>query len=387
MIRELAITMAYINLVGCTAPQSDQAGVADSAGIRIVTGPPDDLSASWRVVEVTRLGENDPEHPLSLVAHPEVIGADLTGRVVLYNELAERVEVYSPGGQLLGARGRKGGGPGEYQFPGTLTVDPDGSISLVDYGKNAIIAFDAVGNVLPQRSFATLAYPYGGIRFWGDTAILQTREATADGPVHTLRLVAPGVDTVLMTLVTATLGQAQFQCPGFTITLSGAEVLFAPELTWVVAGRTLIAAAQDRYEVRVFRGAKRSLIIRRPFAKRPVEAEHVSLLYPDGRVVGRAPCRKQAPELAAKFGVASLLPVLGRVASAPDGSVWVERYALPGDEQVMDIFSPEGVYFGTITGAGFPVGFVKGGRFVGLEWDQETGAHRVSVYRLAPPPW
>jgi len=217
-------------LLGCARPSRDPpAGLVDSAGVTIASGPLTDRAAPWRVTSLQRLAPDDADSPLHLVRVPTFVAVDSAGRIFVHNEATEQIEVYNQGGQFLATRGRKGGGPGEYQYVGSLDVRPDGTLLVVDDGKTAIVSFGPDGAVLPQRSFAALGYAYGGIAYLGDTAVFYGRERDADGrPVHAIRWVAADRDTTLATLRPATLGQAKFQCPTSTLTLNGSELLFTP---------------------------------------------------------------------------------------------------------------------------------------------------------------
>jgi hypothetical protein len=223
----------------------------------------------------------------------------------------------------------------------------------------------------------------------GDTAVFYGRERDAEGrPVHALRWITPERDTTLATLRPATLGQAKFQCPASTLTLNGSELLFTPNLAWAVGPGEVAVAAGDVYQVTVFVGGRLHHLIRRPISPVPATVEHARRRYPEGIALlqGRT-CRQSAEELAAKLGIARTLPALERLRYAPDGSLWVQRFALPGDVLTTDVFGPNGGYLGSLTGPGFPVGFAAGGRFLGLVPDSESGAYQVHQYRLDPAPW
>jgi hypothetical protein len=380
--------LAGLSLLGCGSRDDPSTGALDSAGVQISTGPAADRPLPWFVLTTQRLGADDPDNPLQLVRWPGWVTADTAGRIYVLNEVLDRIEVRDSSGRYLKARGRKGGGPGEYQYPSHLHASADGFLSVVDQGKSAVIRFDPQGTVLPERSFAALGYAFGGIIFLGDTAVLHGRDAdAANRPVHALRWITPTADTTLLTLRPRSLGTARFQCPGFTVTLNGVEVLLAPELQWAVGQGRLAATTQERYEVMVFSGPRLSQLLRRPLLAVPATAEYVRRRYPEGQIVGRAPCRKQAEELIAKFGLTENLPVLGRLRYAPDGSLWVQRFTLPGTTSLTDVYSPAGQYLGTLAGPGFPVAFLSGGRFLGLLPDQESGAYQALVYRLASAPW
>jgi hypothetical protein len=165
-------------------------------------------------------------------------------------------------------------------------------------------------------------------------------------------------------------------------------LVFAPKLQWAVAGRLIAVAVQDRYDIKVFERTLLRRVLRRQVAPIPASTSHVARLFPEGLLFGTGTsCRKAAAELVAQFGLAATLPLLGRLAFAPDSSLWVERFRLPGEVPATDIFARSGEYVGTLTGAGFPVGFASHGRFIGLVSDEASGAFQVFLYQLVPEPW
>ncbi len=61
-----------------------------------------------------------------------------------------RIEVFSLQGQHLRTLGKRGENPGEFNFPGAVTVRPDGTIYVADKLNFRVQAFDADGNIVDQ---------------------------------------------------------------------------------------------------------------------------------------------------------------------------------------------------------------------------------------------
>jgi hypothetical protein len=388
--RACTFALVLLNSVSwsCTTSTPTISSGVDSAGIRIVTAPAQDHSTPWRLAEAYRIAANDMDHPLHTIRFAGYVGVDFSGNVFLYDENVQQVEVFTPDGHPIGVRGRHGGGPGEYQFPAVINVDSGGSLFVVDFGKNAVVGFNADGSVRPQQSLAGYGHPYGGIRFWSDTAIIDDRKVNGEGhPVHSLRIVTPLSSTTLDSIVLPTLGVARIKCPDFTVMLQGVENLFAPQLQWTDSKPMIAVAVQDEYTIKIFRGVHLRRIVRRPSPKTAARREDVARLYPEGQFFHDQSCRKQADELVTHFGIAATLPLIGRLAFAPDGTLWVERYRLPGEPSAIDIYAPDDRYLGTLASAGFPVSFASRGRFLGTLADEETGGLKVILYRLEPAPW
>lgn len=91
----------------------------------------------------------------------------------------------------------------------------------------------------------------------------------------------------------------------------------------------------------------------------------------------------QALTVHEKQGFAPYLPMVKRLAYAPDGTLWVQRYTVAEEPQPVDIFDPDGRYLGTLPdGSPFPVGLLPDGRILVSEKDQ-MDVERVVVRTVA----
>lgn len=73
------------------------------------------------------------------------------------------------------------------------------------------------------------------------------------------------------------------------------------------------------------------------------------------------------------------------LSSGPDGTLWVKRVGLKDESAVIDVFSSEGTYLGTLPpGSPFPVAFLPYDNIVTLEKD-EWGGWAVRIYRVNEP--
>jgi hypothetical protein len=261
--------LALLGIAACRQSTPPLA-VVDSAGVRIVAGPVADEPAKWRLAEASRVAADNADHPLFTVRYHGLVGMDSNERIYSYNEALERLEVYTAQGRLVGTRGRRGGGPGEYQYPGWIHVKTGGSVSVIDNGKRAVVNFASDGTVEPERSLARSGHPHGGVQFWGDTIVVHRRSLDSMGrPVHTLHMITSTLDTVLASVTPATRGAARVECPGVTMRINGAELIFAPQLSWATSRNILGVAVQDEYDIKMYRGTTLERIVRRPVPKVP----------------------------------------------------------------------------------------------------------------------
>jgi hypothetical protein len=99
---------------------------------------------------------------------------------------------------------------------------------------------------------------------------------------------------------------------------------------------------------------------------------------------GDRTCTVPVAEAAAARGMAPVLPALCRVAVAPDGSVWAERWELRALTQHVDVLEADGTLRGTLSGCGAPLGFLRGGARAAR---RDRSGHRPGVARDLPRGW
>jgi hypothetical protein len=138
------------------------------------------------------------------------------------------------------------------------------------------------------------------------------------------------------------------------------------------------------YSVDVHRGGRRTRILRRDVAPRPVTQAMAEAQYPDGMTVRMetGPCRIPASEVVQKAGYAETMPAIGAVALDPRGRIWIQRGRVPGEEVPIDVFTLEGDYVGTLpAGSPFPIVFIGDDRIGSVETD-DLDVSRLVIHRV-----
>lgn len=72
-----------------------------------------------------------------------------------------RVVKFSADGKYLAEWGGKGTGPGQFDTPHSITIDPEGLVYVADRGNARIQVFDAAGKFLRQFSGPAIGRPWG----------------------------------------------------------------------------------------------------------------------------------------------------------------------------------------------------------------------------------
>src|SRR5688572_20379503 len=99
-----------------------------------------------RLVEELTVGQVDgpPEYALGRLYHA---APERGGAFYLFDVNDGQIRRYDARGRFTGLIGRKGGGPGEYQHVGGMTVDASGLLVVFDPGSRRVTHFGPDGKV------------------------------------------------------------------------------------------------------------------------------------------------------------------------------------------------------------------------------------------------
>jgi hypothetical protein len=373
-------TFAFLLAAACGDNAHDQGttAITDSAGVTLAVAPATDHPLGWAMTERFRLGGAD-EGPGSFTnANAFTTGTDQAGNIYVLDGQQSRVEVFSPTGNHIRFLGRPGGGPGEFQFPISFFVSPAGVANVYDGSKQALVRWDANGDLLPLLSLqgASAQLP----RAYGDTLIF-TQGDRSDTEFTTRLLVVVGSDTTVLTSQSAPNGtMVQFSCVSFI-----QPPVFTPRLQWSSNGQVVASTRQTPYQVDIYQGDSLVRSIRRPIPPKPTSVDDVARLYPDGMTVrfgGGGACTIPASEIMEKQGVAPSLPQIRSLVLDPQGRLWVERYTFDDEVALVDLFDAEGRYQGTLSDTGLPLGFIGTDVILFAKEDPDTGVQQVVAYQV-----
>jgi hypothetical protein len=352
----------------------------DSAGVEIVHNLGGDRPLAWRFEEVLRLGGAD-EGPASFYRlAPALVGVDGRGNLHVLDGGNHRVAIFDPHGRPLRTLGREGGGPGELEIPLTMDVAPDGTVRVHDITKPALVQWDSAGALLPSRPLSIpLTREFAQV---GDALVAPVpAKRSADGrSKERLLAMYPADTTELAAITLPPVSMMNFGCVGLAL-----PPLFSPSLVWSAAADRIAVSSGGDYVIKVAKDAHiRS--IRRDLGPRTVTREMALQDVGNEMTIrfgsGAPPCKIPGEKVVEQQGFAPVLPAIGGIALAPDGSTWVRRGSVKGETPIIDVFDAEGAYLGTLpAGSPFPAAFTPDGRVVAIEKDEMDVDHLV-VYRV-----
>lgn len=351
-------------LLACGEPTSGPGEVAtspiepstrDSAGVAIHEHPGSAIDRAPRFVldttPVTTLGVG-PDEDLSRVFHVRLFP---DGRIVFYDDATGAVRIFSAEGSQLVSFGRKGEGPGEFQYVSSLILAGGDTIAIHDPGSSRVtvvetttgdarmfsvppmgmfVSYALVGRAPTGWFFAPMGYAVNGPP---DMATKGVRPPVAIAQVQETAGSAGSWDTVGTTLGLELIRHTM-EMGGQSREMSASRH-FAPQA--MISGwddGTLLVADNEHWDMRVLGdgGALRS-VIRVDRARRATSPALLDSLTAVQRqmISGSA---QATPEMIDAFlaserakPMVDSLPPFAAVYATPGDLMWLAEYLAPGD--------------------------------------------------------
>lgn len=366
----------------CKAGQDQGPDVTrvDSVGVEVVTLSGPGRTLDWEFVEEWRLGGAD-EGPSSFsFLHESRVETDAVGNIFVLDSQAGHVAVFDTRGQHLRIIGREGEGPGEFRRPVNLSVDPDGSVSVWDFGKRGLVRFS------PDGEYRDLWQPeirYQGpmLEAWNGSLIFTQMTVTEGQAIETSLVRFDGDSTRVFASMTQP-PRAPIPVPGCPVQIPVAPI-FSPTMVWDSEDNRTVAVSGGEYELGLFLGDRLVQKIRWDAPLRETTREMAVQELGEGFTIGLSsgPCTSPAEEMVDAQGYAEYLQAIHSVKLSPQNEVWAERGLVRGEQNIIDVFR-EGRYLGTLPpGFPFPAAFPTEDRLLAVELDEFDVPYLVS-YRL-----
>jgi hypothetical protein len=391
-VASLALTLLLGACADNSAPDTSGTGApvaTDSAGVRMLALGDVDRPFPDSLVEVLRIAPADSGLGMFSGVSAATVATNGTDRIYLLDQSESQVVVFDAAGTALDRWGRKGSGPGEFQYADRIVTNTDGSVEVFDFSRPAQLRFATDGTVLPMRRFPpdSAGSPMGVQAAWNDEVAFTRRRQADDSSTQELVLATPADTSVIASVTMSVAANVEFEsCP---IRLLGMKRYFSPGLEATGTGRGLVVQRSGAWRVEWYEGGALTEVWTRELPPRPTSDALLERELENGfriRFNGNT-CEVPTAEVIRLIGMAPTLPALRRVAVAPDGTVWAERFEPRLDPQRVDVVAPDGRYLGTLAGRGAPLGFLQGGRVLYRDTDEETGLMDLVVYRIPGATW
>lgn len=386
-------------LPGCSGPGGTWAGtISDSAGVTVVSNPAEGIweeADRWTVEVELQIGgrEGDPEY---LFGEVGPMAVDSRGRILVFDDYASQIKVYSPEGEYGGAIGRRGDGPGELRGVDVLWVGSGDTVLVSSMRAQRFNRFAPDGSDAGTfRMVLQEGYPLEAVTTSSGQMAVRLRPfaATADdvaeNPMDAIVVLSTN-GTVTDTLMTYPADQ--MFGPG-----AGAENrFFCPEMVWdLTEDLQVVFGVTDEYRIQTYSNKQLTRTITKPFEGVPVTGENRET------VIGLE--KGYMDEAGVPLGIQERLlnrirfcesfPVFRSVRIGPEQSVWVQQVRVPtgtletDDPEALaspewDVFDSEGRFLGVVTlPERFDAKVFRGDRIYGV-WRDELDVGHVLRLRI-----
>lgn len=380
LLAPLSVAAVLLTLA-CGGGSASSADVirTDSAGVRLVTSTAPDRELGWRFEEIEVFRDSAGEPWIFEALGSRRVVTDRAGRTYVLTS-DPSIARFGRDGKFERSLGRKGGAPGEMEFPVALVVQGD-SLAVLDVMRGALVRFGAnlePINDLPLREgladVNAIAFRSGGLWVERRTFV----EGVSTFSLHSDTSGSPAMLSVAQPRTSPVRG-----CGGaFMIAL---PPFFSPSITWTTYMGRLLANLGPRYELQLYEGPRLLASVRRDLEPRAPTADDVRRLYPEGLKVrfgnGRD-CAFDIEGLTTTPGLAEKLPFVQGLALLSDGTIWVQRSLRNERPAVVDVFTSDGAYAGTLRGMDLPLALLPNGELLVPRDDEDSGGQHLVRMRV-----
>lgn len=305
-----------------------------------------DTSGQWKIVEIARLESSDDT--TSAIVSPRDVSLDAAGRLLVEEQAPVSLRLLELDGTQIRTIGREGEGPGEYRSPIPVTFGQ--YIAVDDPRLMRLTVFDTQGTVL--NTFPAPCCHYASV-FSDDSGRVYMRtshdaDSTASAAIVRTDTRSGASDTVMLPRIGPPPRLWRFEIEGGRMSYS---IPFQPyDATAITPSGTVLRGWTGRYEYleRTFDGdsirvVRRAWIpVERPEAERRKRYDEMT-----------EHLREQVGE-ATVNQVMNFSDIPSEVEPMPGlsvdaaGNVWVPLYIPDAGTRSYDVFSPQGIWRGTL---------------------------------------
>lgn len=277
------------------------------------------------------------------------------GRIAVANAGTYQIKLFSATGQHLASLGRRGGGPGEFQFPLWVGAHGD-SILAWDASLERLTVFDATGKLARSTQFPNVGGSFPSvIGVFADGSLLLAsgtdfaaaaqREGTAwRGDTHLVRVTPAGriVDTIATVPSQERYSYGSSDGMGQTVE----DLPFGRRTVMDVAGDAVVLGTGESYLIRQVdtAGTARELL-RREWTPRPVSPDDVREYWARMVTVGGRTRPGEAEAQRSKIPYPAALPPYDGLVVDAQGAIWIKDAQPPegwDDPSLWRVYAPDG---------------------------------------------
>ncbi len=344
----------------CATADSSERTVADSAGIAIVTNVGTPAPLSWSLDTVRVFGGDDSGPATFHEVRQSLVDVDAQGRIFVLEPFVPRVTVFDSLGRALSTMGRGGEGPGELEWPVSVSAADDGHVHVHDG------AGDLVRLTLDQLAGTDSPFHYGviytrlrqvevtpaGLLVWAREEYYGT-----GNPLDRLLSVAGPDTTAVISGKPSHLTAAYY--PRCSMTF-GLHQPLAPRIRWSQWGTRVAVSVWGGFRVDVLDNHQvvRSIRWAGVGEQELSRSEAITFLEAQGYL---GPCDDGPAETIEKHGFHPQPQIVRALAVGPDRRLWVQM--LTADGTCILLLDADGRMAGVLPdGFPMPLTFLPDGR-------------------------
>ena len=355
------LTIVATTALSCALGDSVSTTVADSAGVAIVTNAGVPALLPWTLDTVRVFGGDDSGPATFHLVLQSLVDVDAQGRIFVLEPYEFRVTVFDSVGRALSTMGRRGEGPGELDWPVSVSAADDGHAYVHDGAGQKLVrlALDQpTGTETPfgysviNSNMRHAEFTPGGILVWA-----RERYSGSNNRLDRL-LSVRGQDTTPLISGKPSYRTAVYY-PRCKFTF-GLHQPLAPQIWWSQWGDHVAVSAWGGFRVDMLEDHRlvRSIRWAGVGEDRLSRSEAVAFLEARGYL---GACDDDVGETIDKHGFHPQPQIVRGLAVAPDGRLWVQVNTVEGTRILL--LDPEGHMEGVLPeGFPMPVAFLPDGR-------------------------
>lgn len=383
LIRAATPVVFLVGLGACGGGEAISTTVSDSSGIAIVTNYGAPRTLDWAADTVRVFGGDETGDATFFRAGAALVDVDTQGRIFVLEPLKHRVVVFDSTGRPIGRMGSEGEGPGEVEYPLSVTAAKgNGEVYIHDGGGRLVrIGIDERRGVDTPFQHAVIHMSLRHVMATPTGLLLWSRQRYAGSDTRLDRLfsVVGSDTTALISGKPSHSTTAHYPDCGMTFTLPQP---LSPRISWSRWADRVAVSVWGGFRVDVFEHHLPTMSIRwAQGSNEPLSRpEVISLLE---SIDYRGPCGATAAEVVAKHGYFSRPQVVRGIAVAPSGRVWV-RVAEEDRSRIL-VFDSEGQILGALPeGFPMPIAFLPDDRLL-IQVVDDLDVERVGIVAVMLP--
>jgi len=370
----------FMMLVSCGKQKTErQVTIEEMDGVMVVKNPGEPIYGEFTfgLIENLSIGGN-PYDDNHYFPKRVSLTVDEQGNIYVLDTGNFRVQKYDNSGHYLASIGRKGQGPGEFQFPSKLELDGEGNLWVFDSPARALKAFAQDGTYKKSITIRTFIQPYFYISQEGFIYGYVTNYRSPSGPHSAIMKIHPDgsrADTVAKFEEELKANQTWFAIHYYS---------YHPFIC-ILNPHSFCYGFSSDYRIFIADGLGRTIRIIEKYEKpTPISKIEKETTVKERKGIYAIIGRSQLPESGKGVVFPSHRPFFRRIFADDEERIYVTRYPSILDEdetKVFDVFGKDGSYLYR-TRLPFMPELIKAALLYEIRTDEETGDIRIIRYKI-----